>query len=375
MSAFAFRGKFAAAIATALGAMIALLAPLEAIANPVILVDVKSGKVLEHQDAFQKWYPASLTKMMTAYVTFRLLKSGRVSLSSPVVMSKASAGQPASKMYLKPGDSMNLDDALKIMITKSANDIAYAIAENVGGSIPDFVGMMNMEAARIGMSSSHFINPNGLPGPGQYTTARDLALLAVSIRREFPEYAHYFALEGIDTGKKQFGNYNLLIGRFDGADGMKTGFICSSGFNQVASATRGGRTVISVVLGSDSLAGRADMSADLLQKGLTTGSLGFTTLASLKPYGETRDQVADISKEICSAKGKKVRSETKDEGGRNKMTSQFIHELDHPIATEIVTITPAGKNKPAATATAQLVDEGDTANASAIPIPQPRPLN
>ena len=127
------------------------------------------------------------------------------------------------------------------------------------------------------MTSSHFINPNGLPGKGQYTTARDLAVLAVTLKREFPQYAPYFALEGFTTGKKQYPNFNMLIGRFDGADGMKTGFICASGFNQVSSATRNGRTLISVVLGTNSLAERADDSADLLEKGFENGFSGNDT--------------------------------------------------------------------------------------------------
>eukprot|EP00913_Durusdinium_trenchii_P026857 g25192.t1 len=232
-----------------------------------MVVDAATGRVIAHQDAFRKWYPASLTKLMTAYVTFRALKNAQVTLETPVVMSKKASDQPASKMYLKPGSLLTLDSALKILLVKSANDIAVAVAETVGGSTDQFVAMMNGEAQRLGMSSTRFINPHGLPGKGQYTTARDLAVLATQIRREFPQYSSYFSLEGIDTGKKQYPNYNTLIGRFDGADGMKTGFICASGFNQVSSATRNGRTVISVVLGSDSLAGRADESADLLQQG------------------------------------------------------------------------------------------------------------
>ncbi len=175
---------------------------------------------------------------------------------------------------------------------------------------------MNAEAAKLGMTDSHFVNPNGLPGKGQYTTARDLAILSVALRREFPQYAGYFSLEGITTGNKNVPSINMLIGRFAGADGMKTGFICASGFNQIASATRSGRTLISVVLGTDSLAARADASADLLQKGFTSQFAATDTLSSLRPYGPGQDQVTDITADICSAKGAKVRSETRDEVGR-----------------------------------------------------------
>ncbi|WP_442204570.1 D-alanyl-D-alanine carboxypeptidase family protein [Rhizobium sp. RAF56] len=296
-------------------------------ANPHILVDVSTGRVLDHDEAFTKWYPASLTKLMTVYTAFRAIQTGEITLETPVVMSKHSSAQPPAKMFFKPGQKMTLDNALKMMLVKSANDLAMAIAETVGGSEQGFVVRMNAEAARLGMSSTHFINPNGLPGKGQYTTARDLAVLSVALRREFPQFAGYFALEGFTNGVKQVPNINMLIGRFDGADGMKTGFICASGFNQVASATRNGRTLISVVLGTDSLAARADASANMLEKGFTSQFPNADTLQSLRPYGPGQDQVTDLTAEICSAKGAKIRSETRDEAGRMKVQSPYIHEL------------------------------------------------
>jgi len=362
------------AVPLLLSAVLAFGTVAEALANPHMLIDVKTGKVLEHEEAFQRWYPASLTKLMTAYTTFRQIKAGRLTLQTPIVMSRKSAGEPASKMYLKPGDSMTLDDALKVMLVKSANDIAYAIAENVGGSMPNFVAMMNAEAARLGMNSSHFINPNGLPGKGQYTSARDLAVLVVAIRREFPEYSGYFALEGVKVGKREYGNYNKLIGRFAGADGMKTGFICASGFNQISTATRNGRTVLSIVLGSDSLIARADMSAALLEKGLSTNSsFNMPRLDRLEPYGPTRDIVSDVTQEICRRKGKKIRSESKDEAADPKVTSPYLREINHPLNLALVTIIPAGKT----VADADDAGEGDTTTTTTqfIPIPEPRPVN
>jgi D-alanyl-D-alanine carboxypeptidase len=179
------------------------------------------------------------------------------------------------------------------------------------------------------MTSTHYINPNGLPGKGQYTTARDLAILTLRLKRDFPEYQNYFSIEGIDTGKRQYKNYNTLIGRFDGADGMKTGFICASGFNQIGSATRDGRSVIAVVLGSDSLAGRADDTANLLQQGLTSPATQGVPLTSLPAYGDVAT-VNDISTEICNPKAAKVRSETRDDAGRTIQHSPYIHEMDHP---------------------------------------------
>jgi D-alanyl-D-alanine carboxypeptidase len=370
--------------AATLGLALALGATAQAVAGPHMLVDIRSGKVIEHEDAFQKWYPASLTKLMTAYVTFRQVKSGRWTMQTPIVMTKRAAAEPPSKLGLKPGQALTLDDALKVLLVKSANDVAYAIADNIGGTMPNFVGMMNAEAARLGMDSTHFINPNGLPGQGQYTSARDLAVLVLAIKREFPQYAGYFSLEGVQVGKRKFGNYNKLIARFDGADGMKTGYICASGYNQVSTATRNGRAVISVVLGSDSLAGRTVLSADLLQKGLTEGT-GFSdpSIYKLKPYGATRDQVSDISDIMCKKRGKKkkvVRSESTDEVG-DKKTSPWLHEINRPLAMAVVRIIPAGKDSAEVTATEE-VAAADVAvysfygrNVTDLPVPQPRPVN
>ncbi|KPF44951.1 penicillin-binding protein [Rhizobium sp. AAP43] len=344
--------------------MAAVAMPSLAAANPMMVVDVQSGRVIAHQEAFRKWYPASLTKLMTAYTTFRAMRAGQLSPDSVVVMSKHAADQPASKMYFKPGSKLTLDSALKLLIVKSANDVAVAIGETVSGSEAAFVQRMNAEAARLGMTSSRFVNPNGLPGKGQYTTARDLAILATSIRREFPEYAGYFALEGVTTGKKDYPNFNLLVGRFDGADGMKTGYICASGFNQVSSASRNGRTVISVVLGADSLGGRADLSADLLQQGLTATKAG-ATLASLKPYGEGIDQVTDISAQICNPQARQVRSEGRDEAGRMKLLSPYIHEMGRAPVMSFAGLIPGGDPVDAAKGAI-----GEIAN---VPIPRPRP--
>lgn len=355
------------------GACASLLsATLPSAANPQLVVDVSSLKVYEQREIYQRWYPASLTKLMTAYTTFRALKSGQLTLETPVVMSKNAAGEPPSKMFYKPGQAVTLDSALKMMLIKSANDIAVAIGETVAGSEPAFVNQMNAEAKRIGMTSSHFVNPNGLPGAGQYTTARDLAVLAITIKREFPEYAPYFAYEGFTTGKKNYPNFNMLIGRFDGADGMKTGFICASGFNQVSSATRNGRAVVSVVLGAESLGGRADESARLLQLGLTSSGGGKPGLGQIAPYGETRDTVADVSKEICNPKAAKIRSENRDEGGRQKLLSPYIHEINRPLNLVAAGLIPgtdkvADVKGKAQTETAQ----GDVAN---VPIPVPRPV-
>lgn len=361
MKAVLRKAAMKAAVAT-LAATLSMGIVAQAVAGPHMLVDIKTGKVIEHEDAFQKWYPASLTKLMTAYVAFRQIKAGRMTLTTPIVMSKRAASEPPSKIGLKPGQALTLDDALKVLLVKSANDVAFSIAENVGGTKENFVAMMNAEARRLGMNSTNYINPNGLPGVGQYTTARDLAVLVLAIKREFPQHAGYFSLEGVAIGKKKFGNYNKLIARFEGADGMKTGYICASGYNQVSTATRNGRSVISVVLGSDSLAGRTVLSAELLQKGLTEGA-GFSdpSIYRLKPYGATRDQVSDVSETMCRKSGKKkaVRSEASDEVGDNK-TSPYVHEITRPLEFAQITVIAAGKDS----AEAQEAEAEEVADAS-----------
>jgi len=339
------RPVFARRLVAAVAAASLILSAHAAAANPQIIVDVKTGRVIAHRDAFVKWYGASLTKLMTAYVAFDALKSGRIRLDSIVTMSKKATDQPPSKMGFTPGTTMTLDTALKMMLVKSANDMAYAVGETVGGSMERFVDMMNEEAARLGMGSTHYINPNGLPGKGQYTTARDLAVLTLRLKRDFPDYQTYFSLEGIDTGKRQYHNYNTLIGRFDGADGMKTGFICASGFNQIGSATRAGRTVIAVVLGSDSLAGRADDTANLLQQGLSASPTEGVPLASLPVYGDT-SIVNDVSADICNPKAAKVRSETRDDAGRTIQHSPYIHEMDHPPQYSVAMPLTGGEPPP-----------------------------
>ncbi|MDF1608082.1 D-alanyl-D-alanine carboxypeptidase [Hoeflea sp. YIM 152468] len=356
MSLFLQSRRFGAGVAAV---VLALLPPAMAHANPKIAVDVRSGRIVEHEQAFQRWYPASLTKVMTGYVVFKAIQSGQMTLETPVTMSVHAAKEPPSKMYFKPGERFPLDSALKYLMVKSANDVAVAIAEAVSGTEEAFIEEMNATAVRLGMTSTRFVNPNGLPGKGQYTTARDMALLAVAVRREFPQFAHYFSYEGFATGTKAYINYNLLIGRFAGADGMKTGFICASGFNQISSATRNGKTVVSVVLGAPSQESRAEDSARLLQKALTSPAAGGDTLQGIAPYGDGRNQVADISGNICSAKARAARYEGRDVEGKMVLNSPYLVEM-----TREPRLVQAPAGLPRASVDIAL---------SRIPIPVPRP--
>ena len=353
----------------ALALTVLLALPLGAKAAPSIAVEVSTGRVIEHHEAFQRWYPASLTKLMTIYVTFRALRAGRITLDTDVIMTPEAAAEPASKMYFKPGQRFPLDSALKYLMVKSANDIAVAIAQTVGGSTEHFVSMMNAEALRIGMLSTRFVNPNGLPGEGQYTTARDLALLAVTLRREFPEYANYFSLEGFSVGGRSYENYNALIGRFAGADGMKTGYICAAGYNQVSSATVNGRTVVAVILGAESLVDRADESARLLHEALQTPA-GSQTLLTLSPYGAGRDEVRDVSGEICSTEARKARQGERDADGKLVFHSPYI--VDRGRDPNYV---PAPVGEPIGNGPASAAEAAILLGTSYIPTPNFRPAS
>ena len=236
-------------------------------AVPMLLVDAQTFEVLYAEEAGQPWHPASLTKLMTAYVAFRAIEAGRISLDDPIKISKNAWNQAPSKSGLKVGSSITLRDALYILVVKSANDIAVAIAEGISGSVPAFVDEMNEMAAAMGMSATHYVNPNGLHSEEQVTSARDLAILALIIRRDYPQYADMFGTEAVRLGKAKLESNNGLLEHFQGTTGMKTGYVCASGLNIVATVDRGGRSMLAVVLGGSSARERNEMTAELFLRG------------------------------------------------------------------------------------------------------------
>ncbi|MFE1602391.1 D-alanyl-D-alanine carboxypeptidase family protein [Methylobacterium sp. ID0610] len=256
-----------------------------AVTQPMLVVDVDSGKVLYSQAATDPWYPASITKLMTTYVALDLVRQGRASMDQLITISPQAAAEPPSKMGFKPGTQLTLDNALKIIMVKSANDVAWAIGESLAGSVDNFAVLMNETAQRLGMRESRWFNPNGLPDPRQWTSARDMAVLGRAILRDFPDNRDLFSISAIQFGRAVMPNHNGLLGRYAGVDGMKTGFICSGGFNVVASATRNGRRIITVVMGQPTARERDLKTADLFDYGFGQSGLGWggTTLAELPP--------------------------------------------------------------------------------------------
>ena len=247
-----------------------------ALSSPALVVDADSGRVLYQERATDPWFPASITKLMTVYVALDQVRQGRASLDQLIEISPLAAAEPPSKMGFKPGTKLTLDNALKIIMVKSANDIAWAIGENLGGgTIEGFAGLMNDASSRLGMSESRWVNPNGLPDDRQWTSARDMAILGRALLTQFPDNRDLFSISAIQFGRSVMANHNGLLGRYAGVDGMKTGFICAGGFNVVASATRNGRRLITVVMGSPSAKERTLKAADLFDYGFAQGGFSF----------------------------------------------------------------------------------------------------
>ena len=208
--------------------------PRIAAAEATPVVEADSGKVLHAEHATYPWYPASTTKLMTMYLTLKAVKDGRLTLDTLLTVSPNAVAQAPSKMGFRGRHQVTVDNALKMLMVKSANDMAVVLAEGVSGSIEKFADEMNAASRRLGMTQSSWVNPNGLPADEQITSARDMAILARAILRELPEYELYWHIPAIRFGRRVMRNSNTLIGRYPDADGMKTGFICASGFNVVA---------------------------------------------------------------------------------------------------------------------------------------------
>ena len=237
-----------------------------------IVVDAETGEVLRSRNADIRRYPASLTKMMTLYMLFEAIDEGRFSLTSKLKVSKRAAGQPPSKLGLGAGSTIEVEDAIKALVVKSANDIAVVVAEALGGTEVEFARMMTRKAQALGMSRTTFRNASGLPNRKQRSTARDMSFLARALMRDFPHRYHYFDDQRFRYGGRSHRSPNRLLGSYRGMDGIKTGYIRASGFNLAASAERDGRRVIAVVFGGKTARSRNRHMATLLD-------LGFTRIA------------------------------------------------------------------------------------------------
>ncbi len=274
------------------------LNPNPAMAKPVyasIVVDAKTGAVLQATNADKATYPASLTKMMTLYLLFEALDKGKIKLSDKLTFSANAARQPATNLHSDPGDTIRVETAILALVVRSANDASVVIAEKLGGSEAGFAKMMNAKAKALGMTKSVFKNPNGLPNPKQRTTARDMATLGIALMRDFPHYYDYFSRRSFVYQGVTYTGHNRLLNRYPGADGIKTGYIRLSGYNLVTSAEHNDRRLVGVVLGGKSSASRDQQMIALLDQGfktkkgngqVLTAKLGKQPSPSKKPAAE-----------------------------------------------------------------------------------------
>jgi D-alanyl-D-alanine carboxypeptidase len=229
-----------------------------------IVVDANNGHILYSANANDRRYPASLTKMMTLYLLFQAMAAGRVQPTTPIPVSAHAAAQPPTKIGFRPGDTIDVDSAIKAIVTRSANDVAVAIGEYLGGTEQNFAALMTAKAHARGMNGTRFDNASGLPDPDQWTTARDMALLGLALRQNFPQYYHYFSVEEFAFRGHLIRGHNKVLDRVAGADGIKTGYTRASGYNIASSVKENGRSLVAVVMGEDTARMRREHIAALL---------------------------------------------------------------------------------------------------------------
>ena len=251
-----------------------------------IVVDAQNGSVLQSVNPHARWYPASLTKVMTVYLVFEAVEAGTLELDEELTVSTHAASQPPTELGIGAGDKISVEQAILAVILRSANDVAVVLAERIGGTEEAFAKMMTAKAQQLGMARTQFRNATGLPNPDQVSTARDMAVLGIALLERFPQHYHFFSVMSFTYAGHSFGTINGILSRYPGADGIKTGFTCGSGYNLLASAVRDGRRLIGVVLGGVSNEERHGEMIALLDKGFATGSAdssGDTFLAEFRP--------------------------------------------------------------------------------------------
>ena len=271
--------------------------------SPSLLFDPFTGEVLSQNRAGEPWYPASLTKLMTAYVVFRKLRDGSMQLDQQLPISELAHSQPASRVGLPAGKTVSVHFALQALLVYSANDMAYVLAEGADGSVDSFAQEMNTVAKGLGLQATHFVNPNGLYDPRHISSARDLGVIAALIINQFPEYLHYFTQDSVTVGKRRLPNHNSLIRIMPEAVGMKTGFVCNSGYNLIGSAIRDGRQLVSVVLGARSGGARAKLSKEMLDEGFSDlDKPGHSRVNEIIDQAYGAIVPADMTTTVCKTK-------------------------------------------------------------------------
>ena len=341
---------------------LALLGPTRAFATPALTMDFATGEVLYAQDATQPWFPASTTKLMTVFVALSAVRDHKIALDTPLVVSARAHKMPPAHMGFPVGTQVTLDNALKMLMVESPNDIAVTIAEGVAGSVEAFADDMNRDAAALGLHESHFVNPNGLAASDHHTSARDLAILARALLTTFPDEAKLFDIGALQLGKKRIPNTNTLLGRYPGMDGMKTGYTCAAGWNLVATAFRGGRRLIVVVLGAPTADLRNGMVVDLLDRGFDGIDQPRGSILTLP--ASTAGGPPDLHDQVCAKDG--------------PVTADFeadLAQLDAPLRPASPPAPPTSIDSALANSAAAAPQSlGVVARIAAIPAPVSTPV-
>jgi D-alanyl-D-alanine carboxypeptidase len=321
--------------------------------HAALLIDADNGNVLYELEANQSWYPASLTKLMTLYMTFSALESGRLRLGDQMNVSSHAARQPTSKLGLRPWESISVEDAILAIVTRSANDAAVVLAEKLAGSEQQFAIKMTSTAHSIGMYGSHFMNATGLPHDWQTTTAHDMALLGWKINRNFPQYYSYFAADSLYFKGREYRGINKFVANYPGAEGMKTGYTCGSGYNLVASANQYGRRLIGVVLGGMTSSERYQHMFTMMDLGFSdqSGSYGSKNINSMgkNPVGTPPYQLSCGHRPSSHYAARHIETDDDDNHVRYvRKTSHIPRHFSNSRKTNTRTVTKiriAGKTK------------------------------
>lgn len=317
-----------------------------------IVIDASTGKTLYSSSADSLRYPASLTKMMTLYMTFEAMQAGKISKNTRVVFSKYASSRPPTKLGVRAGNSITVEQAILGLVTKSANDAAAALGEMLGGSESNFARMMTAKARKLGMNSTTFRNASGLPDPAQKTTARDMAILGMSLREHFPKYYSYFSTRSFAFGRQRMGNHNKLLGRVKGVDGIKTGYTRASGFNLVSSVKIGDRKIVAVVMGGSSGRSRdaemARLIAAYMPKAKSSG--GANPLVAARSIEPQAVAVASVAEPLRA---------------KNVPAPESRPQAE---VVEVAVARPAARpSEPVADVIAEAIDEVKTSSVSRVP--------
>ncbi|WP_122464837.1 D-alanyl-D-alanine carboxypeptidase [Brevundimonas lutea] len=375
MIAFARRGLV---LLMALGVMMALPTPgapppvaqADNLKYAAIVIDAESGEVLFARHATAPRYPASITKVMTLYLVFDALEQGKIKLDDRIIVSARAASQPPSKLGLAAGQSITVDDAIRSLAVRSANDMAVALAEHVAGSEARFTSLMTLKAQDLGMTDSRFVTANGLPDSRQLSSARDLAMLSRAVMRDFPQYYHYFGQQHWYFNGRQYNNTNGLLHQGRGVDGIKTGYTNASGYNLAASSVRDGRRLITVVLGGRSSATRNAHVAELMSTGFEVERL--RAQGQLIPVAQTffEQRGYGISSESSSVQYASITSVAPPTEGTGSDSEPNVVEyasLPSPAPTPAPTMVQASPAQPyAATASTASLNRGNALNGDTL---------